>query len=48
MVGDHFGEVWVFVGWEGLEEGLAERDRSPPPKLSEEAIEKLRSLGYTN
>jgi arylsulfatase A-like enzyme len=31
-----------------VEEGLAERDRSPPPKLSEEAIDKLRSLGYTN
>lgn len=31
-----------------VEQGLAERDRSPPPKLSEEAIEKLRSLGYTN
>ncbi|MGK2926374.1 MAG: sulfatase [Lysobacterales bacterium] len=31
-----------------VEQGLTERDRSPPPKLSEEAIEKLRSLGYTN
>jgi arylsulfatase A-like enzyme len=31
-----------------VEQGLAERDRTPPPKLSEEAIEKLRSLGYTN
>jgi arylsulfatase A-like enzyme len=27
---------------------LAERDRSPPPELDEEAIEILRSLGYTN
>ena len=31
-----------------VETGLAERDRSPPPRLSEEALEKLRSLGYTN
>lgn len=31
-----------------VEQGLAERDRSPPPKLSDEAIEKLRSMGYTN
>ena len=35
--------------WQELvEQGLAERDRSPPPKLSEETIEKLRSMGYTN
>lgn len=31
-----------------VEAGLAERDRAPPPQLTEEALEKLRSLGYTN
>jgi len=39
----------VMSEWEALVKGeLTERDRSPPPALDEEAIEKLRSLGYIN
>ena len=37
-------EAWKTL----VEEDLTERDRSPPPTLTEEAIEMLRSLGYTN
>lgn len=39
----------VLEDWESLVKAeLTERDRSPPPALTEEAIERLRSLGYTN
>lgn len=31
-----------------VDEELTERDRSPPPQLDDEAIERLKSLGYIN
>lgn len=35
--------------WRSLvNEELTERDRSPPPELDDEAIERLKSLGYIN
>lgn len=39
----------ALLDWQSLvEQELTERDRSPPPPLDEEAVERLKSLGYIN